>query len=98
MIVLKILFWILFALIAYVYIGFPVLVLVRSFRRKPVRHEDIAPRVSLVIIAHNEAASIGDKVENVLALDYPTDRLEILIGSDGSDDATDEIALRKVSA
>lgn len=93
-IVLKILFWILFALIAYVYAGFPVLVLVRSLRRKPVRHDDIAPRVSLVIIAHNEAASIGDKVENVLALDYPSDRLEILIGSDGSDDATDEIVRR----
>lgn len=48
------------------------------------------PRVSLVVAAHNEVEVIGAKLENSLALDYPPDRLEILIGSDGSDDGTDE--------
>jgi cellulose synthase/poly-beta-1,6-N-acetylglucosamine synthase-like glycosyltransferase len=44
-----------------------------------------------VISAHNEAASIGAKLENLLSLDYPDDRLEVVIASDGSDDGTDEL-------
>lgn len=49
------------------------------------------PTVSLVVAAWNEAEVIGAKLENSLALDYPADRLEVLIGSDGSDDGTDDI-------
>ena len=49
------------------------------------------PSVSLVVAAWNEAAVIGGKLANSLALDYPADRLEILVGSDGSDDGTDEL-------
>jgi cellulose synthase/poly-beta-1,6-N-acetylglucosamine synthase-like glycosyltransferase len=49
------------------------------------------PRVSLVVAAYNEAACIGEKVKNSLALDYPADRFELLIGSDGSSDGTDDI-------
>ncbi len=92
--VLQITFWFLLFLVVYVYAGFPLLVLVRSLWKKPVRQEDITPRVSLVIIAHNEAASIGEKIENVLSLDYPGDRLEIIVGSDGSSDETDAIVRR----
>lgn len=50
-----------------------------------------APKVSLLFSAWNEAKVIGKKIENCLALDYPPDKLEILVGSDGSDDGTDEI-------
>jgi cellulose synthase/poly-beta-1,6-N-acetylglucosamine synthase-like glycosyltransferase len=49
------------------------------------------PTVSLVVAAWNEAEVIGAKLENALALDYPADRLEVLIGSDASDDGTDDL-------
>lgn len=53
----------------------------------------VLPRVTLVVAAHNEVQVIRAKLENSLALDYPADRLEILIGSDGSDDGTDQAVL-----
>jgi len=49
------------------------------------------PRVSLVVAAWNEAQVIGEKLRNACALDYPEEKLEIVVGSDGSDDGTDEI-------
>lgn len=49
------------------------------------------PRVSLVVAAYNEASCIGDKVANSLSLDYPAQKFELLVGSDGSTDGTDEI-------
>jgi cellulose synthase/poly-beta-1,6-N-acetylglucosamine synthase-like glycosyltransferase len=49
------------------------------------------PSVSLVVAAYNEAGCIRQKVENSLALDYPAGRFEVLIGSDGSTDGTDEL-------
>lgn len=51
------------------------------------------PKVTLAVAAWNEASVIGQKLENSLSLDYPEDRLEVLVGSDGSDDGTDEIVL-----
>ena len=48
------------------------------------------PRVSLVVAAYNEASCIEEKLRNSLALDYPAERFEVLIGSDGSTDGTDE--------
>lgn len=91
MMILIAFFWTLLAAIAWVYAGFPVLVLVKSFWRKPYRKEEITPTVSLVIIAYNESAAIGEKLDNILALDYPKDKLEIIVGSDGSNDGTDDI-------
>jgi len=49
------------------------------------------PRVSIVVAAWNEASVIREKIENCLALDYPAHLLEVVVGSDGSDDGTDEI-------
>jgi cellulose synthase/poly-beta-1,6-N-acetylglucosamine synthase-like glycosyltransferase len=49
------------------------------------------PTVSLVVAAHDEAACIGQKLENSLALDYPSDRFDVVVGSDGSSDGTDAI-------
>ncbi|HZA12863.1 MAG TPA: glycosyltransferase family 2 protein [Myxococcaceae bacterium] len=59
-------------------------------RRKP-RAADVAPPVSLVVAAYNEEPCIAEKLHNSLALDYPKDRFEVVIGSDGSTDRTDEI-------
>lgn len=89
---IQILFWCSFGLIAGAYIGFPLLVVARGMlMRQSYWVGDIEPPVSVVIAAHNEADSIGAKLENVLSLDYPADRLEVLVASDGSTDETESI-------
>jgi glycosyltransferase involved in cell wall biosynthesis len=80
------------ALILYTYLLFPLIVLVRALARpKPFEQRDTEPSVTLIIAAHNEAGSIGDKLDNTMGLDYPADRLEVIVASDGSDDGTNEI-------
>src|SRR5262249_35614927 len=49
---------------------------------------DATPLVTVLVVAHDEGARIGARIENLLALDYPPERLEILVASDGSADAT----------
>jgi biofilm PGA synthesis N-glycosyltransferase PgaC len=89
---MTILFWSAVVLMIYIFAGYPLLLaLWGAVRSRPWRREDAAPNVSVVISAHNEAASIARKIENLLSLDYPSDRLEILVGSDGSTDATAEV-------
>ncbi len=86
------LFWGSLILIVYTYVLFPALVFARGLVwRQPYKSADITPHVSLVIAAYNEAQVIAEKLDNILALDYPRDRLEILIASDGSNDGTDAI-------
>lgn len=80
------------ALIVWVYVGYPlVLAAAATLRPRPVRRAAVEPSVSLIICAFNEARNIRRKLEEVLALDYPGDRLEVLIVSDGSTDGTDDI-------
>ena len=64
---------------------------VRPGRGRVPGSPKVWPTVSLVVAAHDEAGCIGEKLENSLALDYPADRLEVLIGSDGSTDGTDAV-------
>src|SRR5688572_10245906 len=88
-------FWTAFALLFYVYIGYPMVAALRaSLRPRPDRRGAIEPVVSIVVGAYNEAERIDGRLENLLALDYPADRLEIVVGSDGSTDATVERARR----
>src|SRR6185436_17312903 len=87
-------FWIALALLVYVYIGYPIVAAVRArLWPKPRLRAPIEPTVSIVVIAHNEAARIGSRIENLLALDYPRHKVEIVIGSDGSTDETVQRAL-----
>jgi cellulose synthase/poly-beta-1,6-N-acetylglucosamine synthase-like glycosyltransferase len=84
------------ALVTFAYVGYPILIFVlsRLFGRQAVpRTVDDCdlPTVSLLIAAHNEESEIEDRVLNALALDYPRDKLEIVIASDGSTDRTNEI-------
>ncbi|MCP3101705.1 glycosyltransferase family 2 protein [Myxococcus sp. K15C18031901] len=58
--------------------------------RRATRARESRPSVSLVVAAYNEASCIEQKLENSLALAYPADRFEVVIGSDGSSDGTDE--------
>jgi len=83
------LFWTSLLLLVYVYAGYPIIATVRArVSPKPRRRAPIEPTVSIVVIAHNEAERIGGRIENLLALDYPRHKLEIVIGSDGSTDDT----------
>jgi len=80
------------AAMAFIYVGYPALMLALSFVfRRPVRRADITPRVSVIIAAYNEERDIEAKLKNTLALDYPRDRLEIIVASDCSTDRTDGI-------
>lgn len=92
--IIIILFWVAVVLIVYTYIGFPLGVILRGlFWGRPYKHAELsaAPSVSIVISAYNEASSIGAKLDNILSLEYPRDRLEVIIASDGSTDGTDAI-------
>jgi cellulose synthase/poly-beta-1,6-N-acetylglucosamine synthase-like glycosyltransferase len=80
------------ALIVYTYAGYPALVYVlsRAFGRR-VKADEIAPKISVIIAAYNEEHDIARKIEETLALDYPCEKLEIIVASDCSTDRTDEI-------
>ena len=87
---LELIFWGSLAGIAYTYLGYPALLWLRA-RRAPRRvgKGEFLPAVSVIIAAHNEAGVIRKKLESCAALDYPADRLEILVGTDGCTDETD---------
>jgi cellulose synthase/poly-beta-1,6-N-acetylglucosamine synthase-like glycosyltransferase len=83
-------FWAAVATIAWTYVGFPGVTLARAaLRRRPLRPvEGALPSLSVIVAAHDEQAAIGAKLRSILACDYPTDRLEVVVASDGSTDGT----------
>ncbi len=86
---IRLVFWSAVVTIAYSYVGYPLLVLARAAARpRPARAAPIEPSVSVVLAARNEAGAIGARLDNLIALDYPADRLEIVVASDGSEDGT----------
>ena len=88
-------FWITMGLILYIYYGYPLLIFLLSLViRNPIRANNrYEPTVTFLITAYNEEKDIARKLENTLALDYPHNKLEILVASDGSTDRTDEIVI-----
>ena len=93
-----VLFWLCVSGVLYAYVGYPGVVwaCAAAFgrRRVPPRLQGSQrlPFVSVLIVAHNEEECIGARVDNALAVDYPRERLEIVIASDGSTDRTTAIA------
>ncbi len=86
------LFWISMAFLGYTFLGYPLLVWLLSLGRgRGHGRARIFPSVSIIVAVHNGAATLADKIENCLALEYPHGGLEILIASDGSTDSTAEI-------
>ena len=94
---MRLLFWISAMGVGYVYVGYPALLVVWArVRPRPLRtsvdpaagRHAVLPRLSIVIAARNEAARLRARIENLLALDYPSGRREILVVSDGSTDNT----------
>lgn len=94
----QIVFWVMLALVLHCYLLFPVTLPFVSeiFKRKKnvVADSDELPTVSILISAYNEEAVIERKIQNILEIDYPKEKLEVLIGDDGSADRTAEIVAR----
>lgn len=87
-----VIFWICAILVLYVYLGYPLLLASGLLgKRRLVRCRCIEPSLSILIPAHNEEKVIRAKLLNLLAQNYPMEKLEILVGNDGSSDATAEI-------
>lgn len=94
----KIILWASAALAFYVYVGFPLLLtLLRRFARHPVARKPITPTVTLLVAAYNEADVIEAKIRNTLALEYPSECLDLAIACDGPKDGTTAIAERVAS-
>ena len=91
---LEIVFWSAVGLLVYTHVGYPLLLwLLVRLRGAPAGAADVPlPSVSLIVAAYDEEDAIAGKVENARALDYPRDRLELIVASDGSSDATVERA------
>jgi cellulose synthase/poly-beta-1,6-N-acetylglucosamine synthase-like glycosyltransferase len=91
-------FWVCVALVLYVYVGYPVLLQVwaRISRRRvsAAATAERTPGISIVIAARNEGARLGARLDNLLALDYPADRRQIIVVSDGSTDDTAAVLSR----
>ncbi len=87
------LFWLSAALLVYTFAGYPALLwLLAQGRNRLHRRAPVQPAVSIIITAHNEESLIGRKILDTLALDYPREKREIIIVSDGSVDRTASIA------
>jgi cellulose synthase/poly-beta-1,6-N-acetylglucosamine synthase-like glycosyltransferase len=88
-------FWVALLLMAYVHLGYPAAAWMRA-TIKPLRHTraPIEPAVTVVVVAHNEAHRIAARLDNLFALDYPKEKIEIVLASDGSTDDTVDIARR----
>ena len=96
----RLVFWGSLGALAWTHAGYPAAMgVLARLRPRPVRRRDVTPAVAVVVSAHDEEAVIARRVENLLELDYPPERLEIVVASDGSTDRTDaiveEIALRE---
>lgn len=86
------LFWGSILTVAYTYLGFPLLVALRALLRpRAVEAEQHTPSVSFIIAAYNEAEIIVRKLDNTLGLEYPRAQIEIIVASDGSSDATNDL-------
>jgi cellulose synthase/poly-beta-1,6-N-acetylglucosamine synthase-like glycosyltransferase len=98
MIAAAVVFWVCFAVVVYIYFGYPSLLwIISRFRTRPVREGDVTPKATFIIAAFNEQDVIGAKIENALSLDYPAEQVEVLVVSNGCTDRTNEI-VREFSA
>ena len=91
MLIPKVLFWSSLGALAWTQLGYPLFAAaLSSVRSRPVRKAEFEPSVSLIVAAHDEQDVIERRLENLLALDYPQEKLRVLVASDASADRTDE--------
>ena len=89
------LFWSSALILFYIYFGYPILLWIWGLvSPKPIRASLQSPSVSILMSVFNEEEVIAKKMENLLSLDYPKEKMEILVGSDGSTDKAEEILKR----
>src|SRR5918999_856179 len=93
MLALKTLFWASFGALAWTHVAYPAAAgLLARVRERRVAAADGEPTVTVIVAAYNEESVIERRVENLLALDYPKDKLDIVVTSDASSDRTEELA------
>ena len=93
MLVAKTLFWGSLGALAWTHVGYPLSAgaLARVRARRVARDTSWEPSVAVIVAAHNEEAVVERRLDNLLAQDYPADRLEIVVASDASTDRTNEL-------
>lgn len=85
-------FWLAAMLVAYTYAGYAGWLRLRMFwRSRPVMRSGITPQISIVMVVRNEEKILESKLQNLLSLDYPQDRIQVIVVSDGSNDRTEQI-------
>jgi cellulose synthase/poly-beta-1,6-N-acetylglucosamine synthase-like glycosyltransferase len=92
--VLMVLFWISIIIICWAMVGYPMSlkVLKRIYKNRTLKKDySYLPTVTVMVVAHNEEKVIKSKLENIIKLNYPKDKLEFLVASDNSTDRTNEI-------
>jgi hypothetical protein len=89
---IELVFFMSLLLLLYPVVGYPlVMLLVCPFRQRTVKRRPYSGKVSVIITAHNEEKKITQKLKNTLEQDFPRERMEIIVASDYSSDATDAI-------
>ena len=95
MLLLKTLFWGSLGALAWTHVGYPAVAsLAARVWPRPVRKGGELPTVAVIVAAHDEETVIERRLENLLALDYPAEKVEVVVASDGSTDATEDIVAR----
>jgi cellulose synthase/poly-beta-1,6-N-acetylglucosamine synthase-like glycosyltransferase len=93
MIAVVVIFWISLGALVWTHVAYPLAVAALArVRGRPVRAGDALPTVTVIVAAYNEESVIERRIENLRALDYPADLLEIVVTSDASTDATEALA------
>lgn len=91
-VLISLLLWLSVLFVIYTYVGYPILIgILAQIKPHRISYSNLKPSVTLLITAYNEEAVIYKKIENSLALEYPQEKLQILIAADGSTDGTLEI-------
>jgi cellulose synthase/poly-beta-1,6-N-acetylglucosamine synthase-like glycosyltransferase len=97
-VIAKVLFWASLGTLGWTQVGYPLAAAALArVRARPVRKGNGTPTVTLIVAAHNEEDVIERRLENLLALDYPPDRVQIVVASDASTDRTDELVERVIA-
>jgi cellulose synthase/poly-beta-1,6-N-acetylglucosamine synthase-like glycosyltransferase len=91
-VIAKVFFWSSLGALAWTQAGYPLAAAgLARLRGRPVRRDEIEPSVTLIVAAHDEEHVIERRLDNLLALDYPADSVEIVVASDASTDRTDDL-------
>jgi len=84
-----------FIILFYVFVGYPLLLAVlQKVAGRPVRKRPIEPNVTVILAVHNERQRIEKRLQNLLSLDYPREKLQIIVSIDGATDGTETVVQR----